>query len=102
MTTAVAAPSKGAVLHLYAAMLRTSRSFSSYNFRHYFVRKTKDTFRSIQAEEDPQKLRTMYNDAVKEFNVIRRSAIVNQLYGGWRLAVEVEKRPEEVKERGDT
>lgn len=49
MTTAVAAPSKGAVLHLYAAMLRTSRSFSSYNFRHYFVRKTKDTFRSIQA-----------------------------------------------------
>ena len=49
MATAAAVPSRGAVLHLYAAMLRTSRSFSSYNFRHYFVRRTKDTFRSIQA-----------------------------------------------------
>ncbi|KXN89774.1 Protein ISD11 [Leucoagaricus sp. SymC.cos] len=107
-TTAVAAPSRGAILHLYAAMLRTSRSFSSYNFRQYFVRKTKDTFRNIQlihvfqAEEDPQRLHTMYADAVKDLNVLRRSAIVNQLYGGWRLAVEVEKRSEEVKERGDT
>ena len=49
MATAAVVPSRGAVLHLYAAMLRTSRSFSSYNFRHYFVRRTKDTFRSIQA-----------------------------------------------------
>ena len=44
----------------------------------------------------------MYADAVKELNVLRRSAIVNQVYGGWKLAVEVEKGPEEVKERGDT
>ncbi|KAF5348799.1 hypothetical protein D9756_009782 [Leucocoprinus leucothites] len=101
-TTAVAAPSRGAILHLYAAALRTSRSFSSYNFRHYFVRRTKETFRNIQSEEDPQKLRTMYADAVKELNVIRRSAIVNQLYGGWRLAVESERRPEDIRERGDT
>jgi len=63
---------------------------------------SKNDIRFFQAEEDPQKLSTMYNDAVKELSVIRRSAIVNQLYGGWRLAVEVEKRPEEVKERGDT
>lgn len=44
----------------------------------------------------------MYDEAVKDLAVVRRSAIVNQLYGGWRLAVEVEKKPEEVKERGDT
>jgi LYR motif-containing protein 4 len=95
-------------------MLRTSRSFSSYNFREYFLRRTKSTFRTIQvcpvpnmfrerltsvpssplrekAERDPEKVRAMYADAVKEFSVLRRSAVVNQLYGGWRLAVEDQK-----------
>jgi hypothetical protein len=30
----------------------------------------------------------MYSDALSELSVLRRSAIVNQLYGGWKLAVE--------------
>lgn len=30
----------------------------------------------------------MYSDAMKDLVVLRRSAIVNQLYGGWKLAVE--------------
>jgi hypothetical protein len=41
-------PSAKAILQLYASMLRTSRSFSSYNFREYFLRRTKNTFREIQ------------------------------------------------------
>ncbi|EKM76850.1 hypothetical protein AGABI1DRAFT_102041 [Agaricus bisporus var. burnettii JB137-S8] len=98
----ITAPSRGSILHLYAAMLRTSRSFSSYNFRHYFVRKTKDSFRAFQTEGDPQRLRTMYAGAVKDLSVLRRSAVVNQLYGGWKLSVEVPRKPEEIRERGDT
>lgn len=42
------APTKEALLHLYSNTLRTSRAFSSYNFRQYFVRRTKTTFREIQ------------------------------------------------------
>jgi hypothetical protein len=42
----------------------------------------------------------MYAEAVKESAVLRRSAIVNQLYGGWKLSIEVEKEPEEAFERG--
>jgi len=42
-------PSRNAILGLYASMLRTSRSFSSYNFRHYFIQRTKDAFRAMQA-----------------------------------------------------
>ena len=38
-------------------------------------------------------------DKVKELAVLRRSAIVNQLYGGWRLVVE-KQQPE--RERGST
>ncbi|THH18878.1 hypothetical protein EW146_g2164 [Bondarzewia mesenterica] len=88
---AVTVPSSKSVLHLYSSMLRTSRSFSSYNFREYFLRRTKSTFRAMQNEQDPTKLSAFYNENVKDLAVLKRSAIVNQLYGGWRLVVEKEK-----------
>jgi len=146
----VGTPSRQAILSLYHNMLRTSQSFSSYNFREYFVRRTKDTFRTMQVrsflpfsycvhqpslleilfqitflltflfllplyhfehilmkqnESDAERLRSMYSDAVKESTVLMRSAVVNQLYGGWKLAVEakqLETQPEAIKTRGDT
>ena len=47
----------------------------------------------------------MHSEAVKELNVLRRSAIVNQLYGGWTLAVENqerESRPKDITTRSDS
>ena len=47
----------------------------------------------------------MYSELVKENAVLRRSAVVNQLYGGWKLAVEakeLEEQPDAIKTRGDT
>ena len=58
-----------------------------------------------QNESDPERLRSMYCEVVKESAMLRRSAIVNQLYGGWKLAVEanqLEKQPEAIKTTGDT
>ncbi|CAL1709831.1 unnamed protein product [Somion occarium] len=97
----VTAPTKEALLHLYSSTLRTSRAFSSYNFRQYFLRRTKTVFREIHDERDPAKLSAFYNDKVKELAVLKRSAIVNQLYGGWKLVVE-EKKPRELLERADS
>ncbi|KAJ6481731.1 hypothetical protein C8R45DRAFT_871700 [Mycena sanguinolenta] len=97
----VAPPSRRSILSLYSSMLRTSRSFSSYNFRNYFLRRTKDTFRTLQNEQDAGKIRSMYSDAVAELTVLRRSAAVNQMYGGWRLAVENVGKPEAILKRGD-
>ncbi|KAF8186410.1 hypothetical protein BJ912DRAFT_971743 [Pholiota molesta] len=101
-----AAPSRQALLSLYHNMLRTSHSFSSYNFREYFVRRTQDTFRTIQNENDPQKLRALYADAVREHTVLQRSAVVNQLYGGRKLAIEavraIKKKPAAIMERADS
>jgi hypothetical protein len=56
-----------------------------------------------QDETDSEKIRSKYLDAVQELTVLRRSAIVNQLYGGWKLAVEVPptKTPD-ILERADT
>ncbi|KAI0074617.1 hypothetical protein K474DRAFT_1601198 [Panus rudis PR-1116 ss-1] len=95
------APTKEAMLHLYSSLLRTSRGFSSYNFRQYFVRRTKSVFREIQDEKDPAKLSAFYNDKVKELATLKRSVIVNQLYGGWKLVVEEKKKPEQL-ERSDS
>ncbi|KAJ8082033.1 hypothetical protein PM082_007879 [Marasmius tenuissimus] len=93
-------PTSRSILRLYRSTLRTSQSFSSYNFRNYFLRRTKDVFRTIQTESDPEKLRSLYADATAELTVLRRSAIVNQLYGGWRLVVEDQDK--EVLTRSDS
>ncbi|KAG2040618.1 hypothetical protein BDR03DRAFT_948079 [Suillus americanus] len=92
-------PSRKAILSLYASTLRTAKSFSSYNFRNYFVSRTQDTFRGMQAEQDSTTLSRAYDKAVKELAVLRRSAVLNQLYGGSRLAVEEQS---DVRTRGDT
>jgi len=84
-------PTRDALLHLYSLMLRSSRTFSSYNFRQYFVARTKSTFKEIQNESDPAKLSEFYNNTVKELAILRRSSIVNQLYGGMKLVVEQDK-----------
>ncbi|KAG2349912.1 hypothetical protein BDR05DRAFT_955751 [Suillus weaverae] len=81
-------PARKAIIGLYASTLRTAKSFSSYNFRTYFVQRTEETFRGMQTEQDPIKLSQAYSEAVKELSVLRRCAVINQLYGGGRLAVE--------------
>ncbi|KAH9903451.1 hypothetical protein C8Q73DRAFT_742507 [Cubamyces lactineus] len=88
-------PTKQSILHLYHSMLRTSQSFSSYNFRQYFVRRTKSTFREVQNETDPAKLAAFYEEKAKELAVLKRSAIVNQLYGGWKVVVEKQQAEHE-------
>ena len=41
-----------------------------------------------QNEQDAVKLSLFYSNAMKELAVLRRSVVVNQLYGGYKLAVE--------------
>jgi len=43
-------PSRQQILRLYGSTLRAAKSFSSYNFRNYFVRRTRENFRSIQVK----------------------------------------------------
>ncbi|OCH94609.1 hypothetical protein OBBRIDRAFT_722361 [Obba rivulosa] len=88
-------PTTQAIRHLYAATLRTARAFSSYNFRQYFLRRTRGEFRNIQT--DSSKLSSFYNSKTHELAVLRRSAIVNQLYGGWRLVVE-DQKPQRIRD----
>ena len=58
--------------------------------------------RRDQDEKDPAKISAFYNERAKELAIMKRSAIVNQLYGGWKLVVESEQPKEEAMERSDS
>ena len=47
--------------------------------------------RSLQNESDPAKLTSFYHTSVEELAVLKRSAIVNSVYGGRKLVVEKDK-----------
>lgn len=81
-------PSRQARLALYANLLRTSRSFASYNFRSYFLRNAREKFRLAAAETDPQRIQSAYEGLVAELQTMRRAAIVNRLFEGPKLVVE--------------
>lgn len=83
-------PAKEALQALYNSTLRTSQSFASYNFRSYFVRRTHDTFKRAQTEQDPSKLNAFVEEKKKELEVLKRAAVINQMYGGRKLVVESE------------
>ncbi|KAG6332261.1 hypothetical protein ID866_6825 [Astraeus odoratus] len=84
-------PTRQALLSTYSSTLRAARSFASYNFRNYFVLRAREIFRGIQAEGDPMKVSLTYERAVTELAMLRRSAIVNQLYRGLPLPIEIRK-----------
>ncbi|KAG8773687.1 hypothetical protein FRC12_002380 [Ceratobasidium sp. 428] len=84
----MSAPTRSQILSLYGQLIRTSRSFSSYNFRNYFLRRTRTQFYQNAKEQDPAQVRTFYETGLKELDVLRRCAMVNRLYEGPRLVVE--------------
>ena len=47
--------------------------------------------RALQNESDSAKLSSFYQTTVKELAVLKRSAIVNSLYGGSKLVIEKDK-----------
>ncbi|KAH9032724.1 hypothetical protein EDB84DRAFT_128645 [Lactarius hengduanensis] len=66
-------PSAKSILQLYTQTLRTAKSFSSYNFREYFIRRTKSTFKEIQGEKDPARVSALYSEAARDLTSLKRS-----------------------------
>ena len=101
------APTREALQSLYNSMLSTSRSFASYNFRSYFVQRTQHVFKDVldgNKTQSPERLQAFYNETRKELEVLKRAAVINQLYGGRKLVVETpdELPGAEKHERGDS
>jgi hypothetical protein len=67
------------------------------------VKRTNDLFRAAQAEEDLNRVNAFIEEKKKELEVLKRSATINQMYGGRKLVVETgEEMPEpKTMERSD-
>ncbi|GMM32515.1 Isd11 protein [Martiniozyma asiatica (nom. inval.)] len=63
------------VLALYRAFIRTSNQFQNYNFKAYFLRKTRADFRA-SGEMTPE----LYQKALQDLQVLKRQATVSQMY----------------------
>ncbi|KAG8981749.1 hypothetical protein FRB94_008602 [Tulasnella sp. JGI-2019a] len=81
-------PSRTHIIQLYLNLIRTSRSFASYNFRSYFIRTTREKFRAHIHERDQSRISELYKEGLEELEILRRSAIINRLYEGPKLVVE--------------
>merc|ERR1711879_317178 len=51
--------SSASVFSLYRNLLRQGRSFNSYQFSHYVIRRTKDEFRRHAGESDPMVIKEL-------------------------------------------
>ncbi|RUO96760.1 hypothetical protein BC936DRAFT_141489 [Jimgerdemannia flammicorona] len=91
-TMSAAPVSRTYVLHLYRTMLRNAGRFSSYNFRDYAARRTRDGFRAHAGETNPERVAELVCKAEKDLKVLERQSFVNSMYAGEKLVVEDMKR----------
>ncbi|CAI4060018.1 hypothetical protein N7582_001516 [Saccharomyces uvarum] len=84
----VTAPTRGQVLSLYKQFIKNSNQFNNYNFRQYFLRRTRDTFRDNVNQKDPKVLMNLFKDAKNELGVLKRQSVISQMYTFDRLVVE--------------
>ncbi|AWU77446.1 uncharacterized protein C5L36_0D01840 [Pichia kudriavzevii] len=76
-------------LALYRGLLRTARRFDYYNFRHYFLRRTRESFRANQKlDANDTNVTSLLADAEENLAVLRRQAAISQMYHFDKLVVE--------------
>ncbi|XP_039430887.1 LYR motif-containing protein 4 [Culex pipiens pallens] len=76
------------VLSLYKQMLRESEKFSSYNYRMYALRRIRDAFRENKSLTDATKIEGQMEYAQKNLGIIKRQALVGQLFQADKLVIE--------------
>jgi LYR motif-containing protein 4 len=81
--------SRSAILSLYRNLLRQGNQFSQYNFREYARRRTRDAFREHKYETDPQRVEELVSKGINELQMMKRQALISQMYNIDKLVVEV-------------
>mmetsp|Transcript_16309 Transcript_16309/g.32623 ORF Transcript_16309/g.32623 Transcript_16309/m.32623 type:complete len:89 (-) Transcript_16309:174-440(-) len=67
-------------VQLYRSLLRSSKLFSQYNFREYFLRRTREEFRAHRGESDAAKIAELIGRGKEELQVIHRQATLSTLF----------------------
>ncbi|CEP15276.1 hypothetical protein [Parasitella parasitica] len=87
------ATSSQKVLSLYRDFIRHGSKFSSYNFRDYTLRRSRDAFRANMTETSPEKIGSFIAKAEQELAVVKRQAAISQMYTtGEHLVVETPRK----------
>ncbi|EAA35636.2 hypothetical protein GE21DRAFT_432 [Neurospora crassa] len=87
-TVARTGESAGKVLSLYRQLLRQGNQFSSYNFREYAKRRTRDAFRENKNVEDPRQVQELVQKGLQNLQMLKRQTVISQFYQQDRLVVE--------------
>ncbi|CAL9734065.1 protein Isd11p [Monosporozyma servazzii] len=82
------AASRTHILSLYRQLIKNSKRFTDYNFREYFLRKSRTEFKQNMLQNDPTKINELVTHATGELAVLKRQAIVSQLYTFDKTVVE--------------
>ncbi|KAG7907490.1 hypothetical protein KL905_003406 [Ogataea polymorpha] len=78
------------ILSLYRQFLRYSRQFENYNFREYFLRRSREEFRKLKEFDGDTS--AIIEKAKKELGVLRRQSKISQMYHFDKLVVEKVKK----------
>lgn len=79
MSIPASSVTKWDIIRLYSSLLKFSKQFDNYNFRKHAYRRIQYEFRenkSAPATEIPQ----LYAQGRKQLELVRRQAIISQLY----------------------
>jgi len=76
------------VLTLYKNLLRASQGFTSYNFRNYFLRRTRDYFKENKALVDIEVIEAKMLEGQKNLDLLKRQATIGAMYQTHKLVIE--------------
>ncbi|XP_044265781.1 protein bcn92 [Tribolium madens] len=80
--------SKRQALQLYKSLIRESKKFPTYNFRHYALRKIRDSFRENRQLTDQETIKQKMDEGARNLNIIKRQVVIGQLYSSEKLVIE--------------
>ncbi|CAG5122291.1 unnamed protein product [Candidula unifasciata] len=69
-------------------MLKESKQITEYNFRMYYLRRIKDAFKENKNVTDTAQVQTLTEKAKKNLDVLKRQALISQMYGSGKLVIE--------------
>ncbi|KAJ2001912.1 LYR motif-containing protein 4 [Coemansia sp. RSA 2322] len=78
------------ILGLYRQSLRAAQRFETYNFREYFIRRTRDRFRAVKAAGSSEAAERGVQEAQSELSIMRRQGELNRMFSHTRTVLEVD------------
>lgn len=76
------------VLGLYRQFMKNAYHYNNYNFKNYFIRRTKDAFKENVGLKDSEQIDQAIQKANRELKVLERQSKISQMYSTEKLVVE--------------